>query len=103
MADFEHALAGYLAKPQVHCALGEEGRNPAHGLAQLVLTLLKMLHEVLERQAIRRMDAGSLSDADIERVGSALQAQRQEVLRLAEAFGLQESDLKLDLGPLGSL
>ena len=74
-----------------------------NGLGQLVLTLVKLLHELLERQAIRRIDGGSLSDAEIERLGMTLMRQAQEIERLRKEFGLEEKDLNLDLGPLGKL
>ncbi|MCX4028915.1 gas vesicle protein K [Endozoicomonas sp. SM1973] len=74
-----------------------------NGLGQLVLTLVKLLHELLERQAIRRMDAGSLTDEEVEQLGIALMQQAAEIDRLCEAFGLVEEDLNLDLGPLGQL
>lgn len=74
------------------------GSSPAHGLVRLVLTLVKLLHEVLERQAVRRMEAGRLTDAQIDDVGTALFAQAQEILRLQRQFGFSEKDLSLDLG-----
>jgi hypothetical protein len=74
-----------------------------NGLGQLVLTLVKLLHELLERQAIRRIDAGSLSKAEIERLGLTLMRQAQQIERLRKEFGLEEEDLNLDLGPLGKL
>ncbi|MBI2189186.1 MAG: gas vesicle protein K [Acidobacteria bacterium] len=74
-----------------------------NGLAQLVLALVKLLHELLERQAIRRMESGSLTEAQIERLGVALMKQAEELNRLREAFNLDEEDLDIDLGPLGSL
>ncbi len=74
-----------------------------NGLGQLVLTLVKLLHELLERQAIRRIEAGYLSDADIERLGVTLMRQAQEIERLRKEFGLEDEDLNLDLGPLGKL
>jgi hypothetical protein len=74
-----------------------------NGLGQLVLTLVKLLHELLERQAIRRMDAGSLTDDEIERLGVTLMRQAQEIERLRKEFGLEEEDLNLDLGPIGRL
>ena len=69
----------------------------------MVLTLVKLLHELLERQAIRRIDAGSLSDDEIEAVGVTLMRQSEELERLRLEFGLVEDDLNLDLGPLGKL
>jgi hypothetical protein len=74
-----------------------------NGLAQLVLTVVKLLHELLERQAIRRMEAGNLSDEQIERLGITLMKQAEQIDVLSEAFGLSQDDLNLDLGPLGRL
>ena len=72
-----------------------------NGLGQLVLTLVKLVHELLERQAIRRIDSGSLTEDQIERLGLTLMRQAQEIERLRKEFGLEEGDLNLDLGPLG--
>jgi hypothetical protein len=74
-----------------------------NGLGQLVLTLVKLLHELLERQAVRRMEAGTLTDPEIERLGTTLMMQAQEIERLRGEFGLTEEDLNMDLGPLGKL
>ena len=83
--------------------LNLDANNAKNGLGQLVLTLVKLLHELLERQAIRRIEAGSLSDQQIERLGLTLMRQAQEIERLRKEFGLEEEDLNLDLGPLGKL
>lgn len=74
-----------------------------NGLGQLVLTLIKLLHEVLERQALRRIDAGSLTAEQVERLGLTLMGQAEEIDRLRREFGLEEEDLNLELGPLGKL
>jgi hypothetical protein len=74
-----------------------------NGLGQLVLTLVKLIHELLERQAIRRIEAGGLGETDIERLGLTLMRQAEEIERLRIEFGLNEEDLNLDLGPLGKL
>ena len=74
-----------------------------NGLGQLVLTLVKLLHELLERQALRRIDAGTLNEGQIERLGLTLMRQAEEIERLRQEFGLEEEDLNLDLGPLGKL
>ena len=74
-----------------------------NGLGQLVLTLVKLLHELLERQAIRRIDAGSLNEGQVERLGLTLMRQAEEIERLRKEFGLDEEDLNLNLGPLGKL
>lgn len=79
------------------------GSKETQGLAKLVLTLMKLLHELLERQALRRVEAGDLSLAETERLGVTLMRQAQEIERLRQAFGLQTGDLNLDLGPLGKL
>jgi hypothetical protein len=73
------------------------------GLAQLVLTLIEFLRQVLERQAVRRMEGGSLSDEEVERVGLALMKLEEKVHELTEHFGLRPSDLNINLGPLGDL
>jgi hypothetical protein len=80
--------------------------DPDHlknGLGQLVLTVIKLLHELLERQALRRIDAGSLTEEQIERLGLTLMGQAEEIDRLRREFALEEDDLNLDLGPLGRL
>lgn len=98
--------------PRLHPSAGQQKRttrlnleanNTKNGLGQLVLTLVKLLHELLERQALRRIEAGSLSDQQIERLGLTLMRQAQEIERLRNEFGLEEDDLNLDLGPLGKL
>ncbi len=77
--------------------------NLKNGLGRLVLTLVKLLHELLERQGLRRIEAGSLTDDQIERLGLVLMRQAQEIDRLRREFGLEEEDLNIDLGPLGQL
>lgn len=74
-----------------------------NGLAQLVLSLVKLLHELLERQALRRIESGQLDEAACERLGFTLMKQSEQLEALREAFGLSEEDLNLDLGPLGKL
>lgn len=73
------------------------------GLGRLVLTLVKLLHELLERQAIRRMESGSLTEDEVERLGTTLMRQAEEIERLRCQLGLSPEDLNLDLGPLGRL
>lgn len=73
------------------------------GLGQLVLTLVRLLHELLEKQALRRFEAGGLSELEVERLGFTLMRQAEEIDRLRIAFGLEPEDLNMDLGPLGRL
>lgn len=77
--------------------------NIEQGLARLVLSLVELLRRLLERQAIRRMEGGSLQDEKIEEMGQALMKLEAKVVEIAAAFGLRPEDLNLDLGPLGNL
>jgi Gas vesicle protein K len=80
--------------------------DPEHveqGLARLVLTLIEVLRKVLEHQAVRRMDGGSLSDEEVERLGLALLRLSERMDELKRLFGLDDEDLEIDLGPLGRL
>jgi Gas vesicle protein K len=70
---------------------------------QLVLTLVDFIRQVMERQALRRMDEGSLTPEEIERVGLALMRLEETVNDLARQAGLEPKDLNLDLGPIGRL
>lgn len=73
------------------------------GLAKLVLTLIELLRQLLERQAVRRMEGGTLSDDEIERMGLALMRLEEKLHELAAHFGLRPEDLNISLGQLGSL
>ena len=73
------------------------------GLVQLVLTLVELLRQLMERQAIRRVEAGGLSDDDVERLGRTLMLLEERMEELREHFGLEPEDLNIDLGPLGRL
>jgi gas vesicle protein GvpK len=73
------------------------------GLARLVLTVIELLRRVLEHQAVRRMDGGSLSDEQVEKLGLALLRLNERMGELKETFGLSDDDLSIDLGPLGEL
>lgn len=73
------------------------------GLARLVLTLIELLRKILEHQAIRRMDGGTLSEAEVERLGLALLKLSERMEQLKQTFDLRDEDLTIDLGPLGRL
>jgi len=108
ISEFAKVMGGGAWAPASGCA-GQPPRinldqdNLKNSLGQLVLTLVKLLHELLERQGIRRIEAGTLSDDEIERLGLTLMKQAQEISRLRQEFGLEEEDLNIDLGPLGQL
>jgi len=78
-------------------------KNVEEGLAKLVLTLVELIRRLLERQAVRRMEAGSLTDAEVERVGETLMKLEAKMHELEDVFGLCQEDLNLNLGPLGNL
>jgi len=73
------------------------------GLVTLVLTLVELLRQLMERQALRRVDQGSLTEDQVEKIGSTLMALDARMAELRDHFGLTVEDLNLDLGPLGPL
>ncbi|MGZ6643613.1 MAG: gas vesicle protein K [Solirubrobacteraceae bacterium] len=73
------------------------------GLAQLVLTIVELLRQLMERQALRRIDGGGLSEEQVERLGRTFMELDRRMGELREEFGLEAEDLNLDLGPLGRL
>lgn len=77
--------------------------NLEKGLAQLVLTLVEVLRQLMERQALRRMEGGSLTPEEVERLGETFMLLEQKMDELKETFELEDDDLNLDLGPLGKL
>ena len=92
------------AEPERRSPRSEADREDvARGLAQLVLTLIELLRQLMERQAIRRVEAGRLSDEQVERLGQALMALEDRMEELKDIFGLEDRDLNLNLGPLGNL
>jgi hypothetical protein len=73
------------------------------GLAQLVLTIVELLRQLMERQALHRIDAGGLDEDQIERLGRTFLLLERRMEELKAEFGLEDKDLNLDLGPLGRL
>jgi hypothetical protein len=73
------------------------------GLAQLVLTVIELLRQLMERQALHRIEGGSLSDEEVERLGCTFMALAERMEELKDAFGLEDADLNMNLGPLGDL
>jgi hypothetical protein len=108
VAALEPAQLGAL-RAQVRKGRGRPARwnaNPEEvrkSVAQLVLSLVEFLRKLLERQAIRRMDAGTLTDEQVEAIGTALMQLEEAVRELAARFEIDPEDLNLDLGRLGRL
>ncbi len=73
------------------------------GSAKLVLAIVDLLRRLMEKQAIRRIEGGSLNDEEIERLGLAFMRMEEKLEEIKAAFGLENEDLNLNLGPLGDL
>jgi hypothetical protein len=84
-----------------HLAIDRESAE--RSLVALVLTVVELLRQLMERQAIRRVDRGDLAEDQIEEIGATLMALDQRMGELCDHFGLTRDDLNLDLGPLGPL
>jgi hypothetical protein len=86
--------------------LGRIDTNPesiGKDLGRLVLTIVELLRQLMERQALRRVELGDLSEETVENLGLGLMRLEEAMTDLREYFGLQPEDLNIDLGPLGSL
>jgi hypothetical protein len=83
--------------------LDADPESAERGLAQLVLTIVELLRQIVERQALRRVEAGGLDDETVERLGRTLMALEARMEQLKEVFELDDEDLNIDLGPLGRL
>ncbi len=95
--------AGAAAVADLPSRISLNPDNVRNGLAQLVLTLVELLRELLERQALRRIDGGSLTEEEVERLGETFLRLAEEMEKLKEHFGFTDEDLNLNLGPLGKL
>jgi Gas vesicle protein K len=71
-----------------------------NGLAKLVLSIVELVRKLLEKQALRRMDAGNLTEEEIERLGNALMKLEEKMAELKRSFGLSDEELNMKLGPL---
>ena len=89
------------AVPSRRIALDPE--NVKKGLGQLVLTVVELIRHLLEKQALRRIEGGSLTEQEVERLGLTFLELNEQVKWLKREFGLTDEDLNLDLGPLGKL
>ena len=74
-----------------------------NGLAKLVLSIIELIRRLLEKQALRRMDRGTLPEAEIERLGTALMKLEEKMGEMKQVFGLTDEDLNLSLGPVKTL
>lgn len=77
--------------------------NVEKGMAKLVLTLIELLRKLMEKQAMKRVDQGSLTDEEIERIGETFIILEKKMLELREVFHLEDEELNIPLGPLGNL
>src|SRR3954465_751202 len=93
-------VAGPRAPPR---RVSADPERVEKGLAQLVLTLVELLRQLMERQALHRMEQGTLTDEEIERLGETFMKLSKRMDELKAEFGLEDKDLNLELGPLGNL
>jgi len=99
-------LENQIEKTQVHINQMINANSPGEaesGLAQLVLTLIKLIVDLVEREAMRRFEGGHLTQTEAQKLGLNLQAIETKLEEMRLIFGLKEEDLNLDLGPLGKL
>ena len=98
-------IAGELAQVEAGLPrrINADEQNVEQGLAKLVLTLIELIRRLLEKQAIRRMEGGSLTDQEVERLGETFMKLEAKMAELKATFGLQDEDLNINLGPLGDL
>jgi hypothetical protein len=92
-----------LEKPSPRRRINSDPATVEKGLVSLVLTLVELLRQLMERQAIRRVERGDLTDEKIERIGTTLMLLEEKMAELREHFDLTPEDLNIDLGPLGPL
>jgi gas vesicle protein GvpK len=83
--------------------LDTDPENVERSLVSLVLTIVELLRQLMEKQALRRVDHGDLADDKIEELGLTLMRLEERMDELCEHFGLTRDDLNIDLGPLGPL
>jgi len=80
-----------------------KSKNSDSGLAPLLLTVVELIRQLMEAQVIRRMDAGNLSDSDLDRAAESLRQLEQQVVKLCEIFDIDPADLNINLGEIGTL
>jgi Gas vesicle protein K len=92
-----------FAEPAIPERISADPEVVENGLAKLVLSIIELIRRLLERQALRRMDGGNLTEEEIERLGAALMKLEEKMEELKKVFGLTDDDLNLKLGPVRSL
>jgi hypothetical protein len=97
------AASGRSGPSRVMQRLHSDPETVERDLVKLVLTLVELVRQLMERQALRRVEGGGLSEEQVEQLGLALMRLEEGMTRLKDHFGLDDQDLNLDLGPLGPL
>jgi gas vesicle protein GvpK len=92
-----------FAEPSIPQRISADPEVVENGLAKLVLSIIELVRRLLEKQAVRRMDAGNLTDQEIERLGASLMKLEEKMEELKKTFGLSDDDLNLKLGPVRTL
>ncbi len=98
-------FSGEIENPEnkISSRIDANPENVESGLAKLVLTLIELLRKLMEKQSMRRLEGGSLTEEEIERLGETLMKLELKMKELKEIFNLTDEDLNIDLGPLGDL
>lgn len=99
----DESAEGFLPVPGISSHIAMDRETVERSLVTLVLTIVELLRQLMERQAIRRVDHGDLTDEQIEQIGSTLMALNKRMSELCDYFEVAREDLNLDLGPLGQL
>jgi hypothetical protein len=102
-AELEALRAELEARLATVSALAANSDDVQRSVARVVLSLVEFLRQLMERQAVRRMEAGTLDGEEIEKLGVGLMQLEETVREIAARFGLTPAELNLDLGPLGKL
>lgn len=91
------------SQPAIPQRINTDADTVEHDLARLLLTVVELVRQLMERQALRRVEAGNLTDEQTEHVGLALMRLAEAMDTLRDHFGIRPDELNLDLGPLGPL
>ncbi len=101
--DLRDAVSKLQASTILPKRLDLDPETVEQGLGQLVLTIIDLVRQLMEKQALRRMESGTLSESDIERMGETLMKLNAKIDDLCVAFGIERKDLNISLGDLGEL